>query len=143
MAGKPGRSGPRKGNMNAIKNGSKLNAKRLVVGELPAKMIACKREGRKYRRDLEAEVLDIKGGINTIDCHRIDTAAAATIQAAICRWLLRHKLDDMNTSDIRGCTSDIVRAKERRDSAVRALQLDVKPEPVQLTAYLTDGGGES
>lgn len=121
--------GAAKGNVNAMKNGSKLSHRRLTVGELPSSMIAVKREGRAYRREMESEVIKVKGEINTIDAHLIDTAAAATIQAGICRWLLRHKLDTMSTSDIRGCTSDIVKAKERRDSAVKALGLDVERNP--------------
>jgi hypothetical protein len=130
MAGKPGRSGPPKGNLNAARNGTRLDIKRLTVGELPATMVAIKREGRSYRRDLEAEVLRVKGEINTVDSHLIDTAAAATIQAGICRWLLRHKIKTMSTSDIRGCTSDIVKAKERRDAAVKALNLNAPtPDP--------------
>jgi len=127
MAGKKGKSGPTKGNLNALRNGGRLEVKRLTVGELPTKMIAIKREGRKYRRDLEAEVLAIKGEISTIDSHHIDTAAAATIQAGICRWLLRHKLETMSTADIRGCTADIVKAKERRDTAVKQLELNAPP----------------
>src|SRR5262245_51458022 len=114
MAGKPGRSGPKVGNKNALRNGSRMDIKRLTVGELPATMIAVKREGRQYRRDLETEVLHVKGEINHTDMHLIDTAAAATIQAGICRWLLRNKVNDMSISDIRGCTADIVKAKERR-----------------------------
>ena len=122
-----GSGGNQRGNKNALRNGSRLNHKRLTVGELPRQMIAVKREGRQYRRDMEAEVLHVKGDISTTDAHLIDTAAAATIQAGICRWLLRHKVTTMSTSDIRGCTSDIVKAKERRDAAVKALQLNAPP----------------
>lgn len=127
MAGKKGRSGPKPGNKNALKNGSRLRMKRLVVGELPTTMIAVKREGQQYRRDLEATVMECKGEINTTDAHHIDTASAATIQAGICRWLLRNKLETMSTSDIRGCTGDIVKAKERRDASVKSLALDAPP----------------
>ena len=77
MAGKPGRSGPPKGNLNAAKNGSRLNRRRLVVGELPTKMVSVKREAQKYRRDLEVAVLDAKDEISVVDCHLIDAAAGA------------------------------------------------------------------
>jgi hypothetical protein len=41
----------------------------------------------------------------------------------------------MSVSDIRGCTADIVKAKERRDAAVRALKLDAPPpDPWTLIA---------
>ena len=129
VGGKKGRSGRKAGHIGALKNGTGHKPKRrLTVGELPATMVSVKREGCKYRRDLEAEVLLVKGDINLVDAHLIDTASAATIQAGICRWLLRHKLDTMNTNDIRGCTADIVKSKERRDKAVQQLHLDAKPE---------------
>jgi hypothetical protein len=143
MAGKPGRSGPRPGNLNGLKNGSKLSRRRLTVGELPKQLLSVRREGRAYRRALEAEVLAVKGAIGLTDSHLIDTASAATIQAGICRWLLRQKIGTMSTAEIRGCTQDIVRAKERRDAAVKALGLDVPPEPIDLGTYLEnhDGAG--
>jgi hypothetical protein len=128
------------GNKNALRNGRRLNVKRLTVGELPGSMIAVKREGRAYRRELEAEVIRAKGEINTTDAHLIDTAAAATIQAGICRWLLRHKVETMSTSDIRGCTSDIVKAKERRDAAVKALGLDAAPNAPWATVDAIPNG---
>ena len=59
-----------------------------------------------------------KSEINVADAHHIDTAAAATIQAGICRWLLRNNRGMEVAGDIRGCTADIVKAKERRDAAV-------------------------
>lgn len=123
MAGKPG---PPKGSMNSLKNGTRLR-QRLVVGELPAPMVAVKREGRQYRRNLEAEVVRVHGEIDTVASHHIDTASAATIQAGICRWLLRNRLPTMSIGDIRGCSADIVKAKEKRDAAVRALKLTAPP----------------
>ena len=91
-------------------------------------MIAIRREGRKYRRTLEQAVSDTHGEVNVIRAHLIDTASAATIQAGICRWCLRHKLDKMSPADIRGCAGDIVRAKQARDRAVAALELEKPPE---------------
>ena len=114
------------GNVNGMKNGSRMA--RLTVGELPSSMIAVKREGRAYRRELEAAVTEAKGEVSLTDAHLIDTAAAATIQAGVCRWLLRNKdVKEMAASEIRACMSDITKAKERRDAAVRALKLDVEP----------------
>ena len=134
MAGKKGASGAPEGNLNRLSNGSRV--RRLTVGELPNEMIAVKREGRKYRRDLEALVLATKDEINATDAHLIDTATAATVQAGVCRWLMRNKIQTMSVSDIRGTQADIVKAKERRDAAVKALQLDKKPEPMTLDQYL-------
>lgn len=136
MAGKPGRSGPKPGNKNALKNGSRLDHKRLVVGELPKKMIAVRREARAYRRDLEAEVLLVKGQIDTLDAHIIDAATGATMAAGVNRWLLRHKLDVMTVADIRACNKEIRDAKRDRVKIVKELGLDVKPEPIKLVDYM-------
>lgn len=127
FCGVKGRSGAPKKNINALRTGRNIQASRLVVGELPLSMIAVQRESRKYRRDLEACVLDAKGVIDVTDMHLIDTASAATMQAAICRWLLRNRMDKMSPADIRGCTGDVVKAKKDRDAAVKALKLDAPP----------------
>jgi len=142
--GKKGRSGPKVGNLNALKNGTgHHNKRRLTVGELPQQMISVKREGRKYRRDLEEEVLAVKDEINLVDAHLIDTAAAATIQAGICRWLLRNRINDMSVNDIRGCTADAVKAKERRDKAVLQLHLDAKPVAPWIVDAPAVGGSDA
>lgn len=126
MVGKKGRSGPKPGNLNSAKSGSALS-KRLTVGELPAKMIAVKREGRAYRREIEDEVLSKKGEITLSDAHHIDTASAATITAGIARWLLRNRIDKMTTTEILNCSASITKAKQARDSAIKALGLDAAP----------------
>ena len=110
--------------MNALKNGSKLDKKRLVIGELPKEMLSVKREARGYRRALESEVIAAKGTISTTDCHLIDSATAATLQCGVIRWLLRQRIGSMSVGDIRGCSSDMVKAKAARDAAVKALDLD-------------------
>lgn len=154
MAGVKGKSGAPKGNKNAMTTGARLDLRRLVVGELPLPMIAVKREGRKYRRALENEVLQVKEEINITDAHHIDTATAATVQAGIARWLLRNRLKDehtpamegqcqvtykgqaggvvrhsvgMSTADILRCMDAISKAKQIRDKAVAALKLDAPP----------------
>lgn len=142
MAGIPGSSGPPKGNKNALKNGTKTDRRRLTIGELPTKMISVKREARAYRRDLEAAVLDRHDEIDVMAAHYIDTAAAATMQAGVCRWTLRHRLDKMTDRDVRDCVAQIVKAKQARDTAVKALELDAKPEPIDLKQYLLIEGDD-
>lgn len=67
--GKPGRSGPAKGNLNGSKNGTRLT--RLTLGELPATMRRQTQMARKYRRGLEALVMEAKGEVNATDAHLI------------------------------------------------------------------------
>jgi hypothetical protein len=138
--GKPGRSGPTVGalaTVNGLKNGTRIS-KRLVVGELPKQLLAVRREARSYRRFLEGETLQVKDEINTTDAHLIDTASAATIHAGICRWLLRQKISTMTTADILACSRELIRAKQVRDAAVKALELGKLPEPLSLTEYVVE-----
>ena len=108
--------------MNAARNGSKLN--RLVLGDLPKTMHRQLQVIRKYRRRLEAAVMESKGEVNLTDSHLINEAATAEQHACICRWLMRTKLDTMTVSDITKCSSEILKAKTVRNRAVERLQID-------------------
>lgn len=124
MAGKKGKSGPPKGNMNAARNGTGLT--RLTLGELPQTMRRQLQAARKYRRSLEALVVESKGEIKAIDAHLIDEAASAEIHASVCRWLLRTRLETMSVSDITKCSEQIMKAKNSRNRAIERLKLDVE-----------------
>lgn len=127
MAGKKGRSGAPRHNVNGLKTGTAVSHARLTVGELPKELLSVRREGRTYRRVLEQAVLDAKKSISVTDCHLIDTASAATIAAGISRWCLRHKIKEMKANDVLACGQAILRAKQTRDAAVKALDLDRPP----------------
>ena len=123
--GKKGKSGPKKGSMNAVKNGTRLT--RLVLGELPNTMRRQLQSARKYRRALEALVVEAKEEIGVLDAHLIDEATGAEVHASVCRWLLRTRLEDMSVSDVRGCSEQIMKARTTRNRAVERLDLDAKP----------------
>jgi hypothetical protein len=145
--GKKRRSGAPRGNMNALKTGSGLTiAKRLTVGELPKKFLSVQREERAYRRYLESTVITIKGlaakeDISDDDNHSINLAVAATGVAGINRWLLRNRLDTMSITEIRGCSQDILKAKQVRNAAVKQLGLNIKPEPKDLGTVISERYG--
>jgi hypothetical protein len=122
MAGKPGRSGPKPGNLNATRNGGSIT--RLTLGELPLTMRRQTQQARKYRRGLEALVVQAKGLVNATDAHLIDEATTAEVHASVCRWLLRTRLDKMTVADISRCSEQIVKAKAARNRAVERLALD-------------------
>jgi hypothetical protein len=111
-------------NVNGLKTGSKLKPIRLTVGNLPRQMLVVRREGAKYRRLVEDETIKAKGKIGLTDAHLIDTASAGTIQAGICRWLLRERINDMQPAEILACTQALLKGKQTRDAAIRALDLD-------------------
>ncbi len=121
------------------RTGSRIDRRRLVVGELPPKMIAVKREGRKYRRELEQAVIDAHGEISVTQSHLIDTATAATIHAGICRWILRNKVESMSAAEIMTASKNIASAKADRDRAVKQLDLDKPPQaPWLFDAHNTE-----
>ena len=128
--------------MNNFKHGNGLTYRRLVVGELPKKMLAVKREALVYRRALEAEVLAVKGDISFVDAHLIDSASAATMAAGICRWRMRHKLDEMAGKDIEQSAMNILKAKGVRDTAIKALDLDAPPVAPWINGEVVVGEGD-
>jgi hypothetical protein len=134
---KPGSGNSGQQKLNGLKNGTNVSY-RLVVGELPAPLTAVKREARAYRRFLEDEVQRVKGEIDVTSAHHIDTASAATAHAGICRWLLRQKIGSMSTADILACSRELTKAKQVRDSAVKALELGKLPEPISLKDYVIE-----
>ena len=122
------RGAPR-GSINAASNGTRIDRRRLVVGEMPRKLLAAKRRACAYRRQLESEVEELRD-ITLLDAHAIDSASAATLHGAICQWLLRNKFGDMRVSDILACSAAIVKAKLDRDKAVQSLGLDEYPDMI-------------
>ncbi len=142
MAGKPGRSGPKRGNLNATKHGGSLT--RLTLGELPQTMRRQTQAARKYRRGLEALVVEAKGQVDATDAHLIDEAASAEVHAAVCRWLLRTRIDKMSVSDVARCSEQIVKAKAVRNRAVERLRLKARNDPWALDVpvqEIDDGAG--
>jgi hypothetical protein len=117
-----------KGNLNAARNGGRLT--RLTLGELPLSMRRQTREARKYRRGLEGLVFDEKGEVTPTDAHLIDEAATAEVHAAVCRWLLRERLDTMSVQDVLTCSREILKAKTTRNRAVERLGIGERPDAI-------------
>jgi len=127
MAGKAGRSGPPRANLNSTKNGTTIS--RLTLGELPQTMRRQTQAARKYRRGLENLVAEAKGEVTPTDAHLIDEAATAEVHASVCRWLLRTRIENMSTADVARCSEQILKAKTMRNRAVERLGLDAPPVP--------------
>lgn len=97
---------------------------RLSLGTLPQTMRRHTQRIRKYRRALEAAVIEAKGGVSTLDSHLIDEAATSEMHSAVCLWLLRSRLDKMTPSDITRCSEQILKSRRARNKAVAALKID-------------------
>src|SRR5437016_2197450 len=136
MAGKPGRSGRKKGVPQH--NGAMID--HLPIGELPQTMHRQLRNVRAYRRELEQLVVEAKGKVGPTDAHLINEAIAGDTHATICRWLLRTRLDKMTVGDIAKFSGEIMKGRVARNRAVERLGLDVKPEPKTLKDYIEGNG---
>lgn len=111
--------------LNRLKNGSKMV--RLSVGELPTKLSRVTRYVRKYREILETEVAEAHGEISLTQAHLIDSACGWEQALGVLRWLLREKLAVMSVADIRECVKSQATARDNRNKAVMALELDRPP----------------
>ena len=126
MAGKIGRSGPKRGNLNALISGARLERRRLVLGTLPPTMRGVQNEASEYRRLLEDAVRDKKGTISKPDERRINEAATSTMYAGILRWCLRHRLDSMDAKAIEANGRKQYEARLERDAAEEKLGIDIE-----------------
>jgi len=116
-----------------LKNGTGFS--RLTVGTLPRRMKSLMTSARKYRTELEEVVLDVKGEISPTDAHLIDEAAGAELHAAVCRWLLRERLEKMSPQDIAKCSEQaFLKSKTTRNRAVERLGLDRDDANEAITA---------
>ena len=135
MAGKPGRSGPPKGNLNGAKSGTQLY--RLVVGNLPAKLVRVQRYVRLYRRNLEDATMEVHNEVGMMHAHHIDAAVQHEQHCQVCRWLLRERIDKMSTADIRECSKQMASSKDARNRAVALLNLDYDRAAEAIDALYT------
>lgn len=122
--------------LNNLKNGTRIT--RLSLGELPRKLSRVTRYCREYRKSLEAATAEAHGGEVTMTlAHHVDAACGHEQHLQIMRWLLRTKIDSMSNSDIIACSRAMADARDKRNRAVQQLDLDPKPEPMDLQTYLT------
>lgn len=128
FCGKPGRSGPPKGNRNNMRHG-------LRAGQLPAdaKYIECRMNA--FRREVEDAVIVSKGEINLVDAASIQTAMKWERHGALAlRWLTK-EADKLSPSERLQFSREVARASTERDKALSALQLDAK-KPLDLRSYV-------
>ena len=127
--------------LNNLRNGSRLV--RLALGELPPKLSRVTRYSRLYRAQLEEAVCQSHGEVTLTQAHLVDSAAGWQQALGVLRWLMREKLAEMSVADIRECVKAMAAARDARNRAVMALDLD-RPPPnpwdlVDVKGETTDG----
>jgi hypothetical protein len=117
FCGKPGRSGPAKGNRNALRHG-------LRGGALPADAKYIENRLNGFRRQLEDAVAERTGEVSIPDAAAIQTALRWERHAALAQRWLTKEYDDMKPEQRLHFSREIARASTERDKAIAALRLD-------------------
>jgi hypothetical protein len=135
FCGVKGRSGPAVGNTNAIRHG-------LKAGKLPRDARYIEHQMNALRRQLEEAVMQAKGEVGLVDAASIQTAVKWERHGALCLRWLRMECNVLKPEQRLTFSREIARASAERDKAIAALNLDVKPEPIDLKTYLIEGNGK-
>jgi hypothetical protein len=114
--GKKGRSGPPKGNTNAIRHG-------LVAGKLPRDCQHIEIKINALRRTLEDAVMAAKGAIGIVDAAIIQSCCKWERHGALAlRWLTK-SADELKPVERLQFSREIARASTERDRSLAALGL--------------------
>ena len=127
--GKAGRSGPKPGNTNAQRHG-------MSGGKLPQGCQYIEHRVNKLRRQMEAATVDLKGEINILDAASINSILKWERHGLLAAHWLRHEIDSLKAADRLKFSEAIAKASDNRDRNIKALGLDIKPEPIKLADHL-------
>lgn len=129
------------GNVRHLTIGVQQKRHRLVLGRLPNTFGEAATWPLRYRSLLEGAVLTSHGEITLMHAHYIDAACTHEQHAAVCRWVMRARLDRMTGDELARCVGAMATAKDKRNRAVRRLQLD-KPSRRNLRQAYVELLGE-
>lgn len=129
----PARIGPPIGNFNALRNGSRSVRPPLPV--LPRCLRRQEENCRKFRRELEAAVIAVRGQISLKDALLINEACVGELHSSVCAHCLRSKFDELSVADQIKCSEGIVRGKTMRNRAYEKLGLDTSEESTLAALY--------
>lgn len=116
ICGKPGRSGPAKGNRNALRHG-------LKAGKLPVKCQYIENRINALRRQLEDAVILVRGEIGIIDAANINSAVKWERHGLLAAHWLRHEVEKLSPTDRLKFSEQVAKASDNRDKAMRLLNI--------------------
>jgi hypothetical protein len=117
--GKPGRSGPPKGNRNNLRHG-------LKAGNLPKGCRGIENHVNILRREIEDAIIAKKGEVGITDAATVHTIVRWERHAMLCTYWLRKEADNLSACDRFRFSEAIGKASESRDRSIRLLDLDKK-----------------
>lgn len=134
--GKPGRSGPPKGNENATRHGMRGS-------KLPKGCAYIENRVNSLRRQVECALIEAKGEISIIDAAGVNSVLKWERHGLLAAHWLRKEADKLSVSDRLKFSEAIARASDARDKALRSLGLDAKPAaPWLIVANSTDAAAD-
>jgi hypothetical protein len=135
--GKRGRSGPAKGNANAMRHGMR-------GGKLPAGCQYIEQRVNSLRRQVEAAIVEAKGEIGIVDAAAVNSILKWERHGLLAAHWLRKEADKLSAADRLRFSEAIAKASDARDRNIRSLGLDVKDDRPWIDATPTpnDAGTE-
>ena len=117
FCGVRGKSGPAKGNANALRHG-------LKAGKLPADAKYIEVRLNILRRNLEAAVVEVRREVSLTDAAAIQTAIRWERHACLAQRWLTKQYSELKPEQRLTFSREIAKASAERDKAVAALRLD-------------------
>lgn len=110
------------GNHNRTRHG--LRSRRILEGgKLPKKLDHVEKRAYRLRRELERQVVELRGEISVDDAKEINSALVWERAAALNLHWLRTEHDDLSTDQRRALASDAAKATDKRNAAIDKLHL--------------------
>jgi hypothetical protein len=128
FCGKPGRSGPPKGNSNNLRHGMR-------GGKLPKGCQYIENRVNALRRQVEEALIAVKGDIGIVDAAAINSILKWERHGLLAAHWLRKEADRLSASDRLRFSEAIAKASDNRDRAIRSLDLDREGEDVLDQLY--------
>ena len=125
------RPGPKKGQRNRLRHGLRCSA-------LPKNCRYIQLHLNSFRRQLEDEVLAVKGQVSLLDAATIQTCLRWERHSALAARWLRLADDKMKPAEKLQFHREVCRASSESDKSLRELQLDKKPELLSLQSYVIE-----
>jgi len=117
FCGKPGRSGPPKGNDNALRHGMRGS-------KLPKGCQYIENRVNSLRRQIEAALIEARGEVGIVDAAAVNSILKWERHGLLASHWLRLEADKLSASDRLRFSEAIAKASDNRDRNIRALQLD-------------------
>ncbi|MEX1095239.1 MAG: hypothetical protein WED34_04270 [Planctomycetales bacterium] len=133
--GKTGRSGGKPG--VPATHGLDVNRRYgLQGGKLPKGCQYIENRVNILRRQVEEAVLERKGEITFVDAANVNSILKWERHGLLANHWLRKEAEKLSPTERLKFSEAIAKASDARDRAIRALGLDVPPEPIDLRTYL-------